>query len=117
MDEKGNKNIVPMLVAYDYKLKKYNIYGSIFPSNNPKLSFFTTKNPFAGLEKYSKYFNDVKEEKIRLGMPEKMLIMAWGEPDDINESVGIWGTHKQYVYGSGQYVYVENGFITSWQDF
>jgi len=65
----------------------------------------------------SYWFKVAKNEKIQIGMPEKYLILSWGEPDDINESVGIWGTHKQYVYGSGQYVYVENGFITSWQDF
>lgn len=57
----------------------------------------------------------ILEKKIALGMSEKALIKSWGKPDDINTSVGRWGVHKQYVYGS-QYVYVENGEITAWQD-
>ena len=52
-----------------------------------------------------------------LDMPEKMLIMSWGKPISINENVGSWGVHKQYVYGDfGPYVYVENGKVTSWQN-
>ena len=54
---------------------------------------------------------------IFLGMSEKALLLSWGDPEDVNTSVGDWGTHKQYVYGDfGPYVYVENGIVTSWQD-
>lgn len=57
----------------------------------------------------------ILEKKIALGMSEKALIESWGKPEDINTSVGSWGVHKQYVYDS-QYVYVENGKVTAWQD-
>ena len=64
----------------------------------------------------------ILEGKIFIGMSEAALIASWGRPNDINSSVGSWGVHKQYVYGtyssysSPRYVYVENGFVTSWQN-
>lgn len=58
----------------------------------------------------------VKKEVIRIGMSECSLYASWGDPKDINSSVGRWGVHKQHVYGGRQYVYTENGRITAWQD-
>jgi len=58
----------------------------------------------------------INERKIRRGMTECGLNASWGGHPKINNSVGSWGVHKQYVYGSGSYVYVENGKVTSWQN-
>ena len=64
----------------------------------------------------------IKEKKIRIGMSEEALIASWGRPRKINRSVGSYGVHKQYVYGSYSkysspaYVYVDNGKVSSWQD-
>jgi hypothetical protein len=49
-------------------------------------------------------------------MPEKLLILSWGIPNKINETVGSWGTNKQYVYVDN-FVYIEKGYITSWQSY
>lgn len=57
--------------------------------------------------------NLILKQQITLGMSEEALIESWGKPRDINESVGVWGVHKQYVYPSA-YVYIENGIISSW---
>ena len=57
----------------------------------------------------------IGERKIGLGMSEKALVCAWGEPDDSHRSVGSWGVHTQYIYPDA-YVYTENGKVTSWQD-
>jgi hypothetical protein len=57
----------------------------------------------------------VRAEKIQLGMSEAALLCSWGRPQSVNRSVGVWGEHKQYIYGR-VYVYVENGKVTSWQD-
>ena len=68
------------------------------------------------IEKYGeKTAEAIIKQKIFRGMSESALVESWGRPEEINSSVGSWGTHKQYVYGSGNYVYVENGVITSWQ--
>jgi hypothetical protein len=58
----------------------------------------------------------VSKSLIWIGMTEEMLYDSWGQPEDINTSVTRYGTRKQYVYGSGQYVYVENGKVDAWQD-
>lgn len=52
---------------------------------------------------------------LSIGMYEYELKALLGLPESVNTSVGSWGTHKQYVYPSGWYVYVENGKVTSWQ--
>jgi hypothetical protein len=70
---------------------------------------------------YVKKYGPVNGEKVAkgliwIGMTEQMLIDSWGQPEDINASVTRYGSRKQYVYGSGQYVYVENGIIDSWQN-
>lgn len=58
----------------------------------------------------------VQKEVIRMGMSECSLYASWGEPNDVNRSVGAWGVHKQHIYDKSQYVYTENGRIKSWQD-
>jgi hypothetical protein len=62
-------------------------------------------------------FNLIKNNKIAMGISEQVLTCSWGAPNRINDTVGHWGAHRQYVYGSGQYVYVENGVVKSWQSF
>ena len=57
----------------------------------------------------------IYENKIWIGMTKEMAIDSWGEPDDINRTVGNWGVHEQWIYGN-TYVYFENGKLTSWQD-
>jgi hypothetical protein len=58
----------------------------------------------------------ILERKIWIGMTEAMLLDSWGEPEDINTTVNRYVTRKQYVYGSGRYVYVENGKVDAWQN-
>lgn len=55
----------------------------------------------------------IMSNQIYIGMSEEALIESWGKPDHINEDVGAWGVHKQYVYW-GDYVYIENGKISSY---
>ena len=68
-----------------------------------------------------KDWQDIENDRIRLGMREMVLVCSWGRPDSVNESVGSWGVHKQWVYRAcdsckAQYVYTENGKITSWSN-
>lgn len=57
----------------------------------------------------------IVEGKVWIGMTKEMMIESWGQPEDINRSVGSWGVHEQCIYGD-TYVYVENGKVASWQD-
>lgn len=56
-----------------------------------------------------------QKQIIKLGMSKCQMYASWGFPDRTNRSVGRWGSNEQHVYGSN-YVYSENGRITSWQD-
>jgi len=72
-------------------------------------------------EKFISIYGSINGKKIAkrtiwIGMTEKMLIDSWGIPEDINTTVTKYITRKQYVYGIGQYVYVQNGFVDSWQN-
>jgi hypothetical protein len=58
----------------------------------------------------------ILEGKIWIGMTEQMLLESWGKPEDINSTVTRYGTSKQFVYGLGRYVYVENGKVDAWQN-
>lgn len=59
----------------------------------------------------------ILQGKIRLGMTKEQVIASWGKPERVNRSVGTWGIHEQWVYGTfGPYLYFENGILTSWQD-
>ena len=70
---------------------------------------------------YVKKYGQMNGEKVAkgliwIGMTEQMLIDSWGQPDDINTTVTRYGSRKQYVYGLGQFVYVVNGIVDSWQN-
>jgi hypothetical protein len=55
---------------------------------------------------------------VKIGMTAKTVRekTSWGEPNSINRSVGKWGVHEQWVYEGGDYLYFENGKLTSLQN-
>ena len=57
----------------------------------------------------------VDQRRIEVGMSELALLCSLGE-NKVNRTVTAGGTHKQYVYGFGVFVYVENGTVVGFQD-
>lgn len=62
----------------------------------------------------------IADGTITMGMTGEMVQMARGKPDDINRTVGVWGSHEQWVYESSSFtnwtfLYFENGILTGWQ--
>lgn len=55
-------------------------------------------------------------QKIWIGMTNEMARYSWGEPIEINRTVGSWGVNEQWVYSGDVFLYFENGILTSWQD-
>lgn len=88
---------------YDEKIKAEQI------AKQEKLKRLTAK--------YGKYYAKlIADGRVARGMTKEMAREAWGEPDDINVSVGSWGRHEQWVYDRwDSYLYFENGKLTSWQ--
>jgi hypothetical protein len=64
----------------------------------------------------------IKKEKIAIGMSERALILALGQPYRVNEKIGSWGIHKEYIYGGYgpdskiTHVYLENGQVARWEE-
>lgn len=76
-------------------------------------NYFYTFNP---IDKWSNSIvNAINNHKILLGMTNDQIVSSWGYPDKINNSVGDWGVHEQWIYGRS-YLYLENGTLKSWQD-
>lgn len=57
----------------------------------------------------------ILEGKVRIGMTKDMCEESWGHPDDINKTIGSWGTHEQWVYGNS-YLYFEGDKLTAIQN-
>ena len=60
--------------------------------------------------------NDMLKGYVRIGWTKEMCIEAWGRPKDINKTTGNYGVHEQWVYGGGNYLYFENGKLTTIQN-
>lgn len=63
------------------------------------------------------------EGNVKIGWSKEMCREAWGRPDKINTTRGIWGVHEQWVYEySDEFsydifcLYFENGILTTIQD-
>jgi len=58
----------------------------------------------------------ILEGKVGVGMTPDEVKQSWGSPSRVNSHVGAYGRSEQWVYQRGgvtQYVYVENGAVTS----
>jgi len=54
---------------------------------------------------------------VRIGMTQKQVIAsAWGRPESVNKTIGSFGTHEQWVYGNGNFLYFENGILKTIQN-
>jgi hypothetical protein len=47
---------------------------------------------------------------------EEALASSWGRPESVNRTTNAYGTREQWVYGGGNYLYFENGVLTSIQN-
>ena len=58
-----------------------------------------------------------KKEGVSIGMTqEEVIASSWGKPQSVNRTTGTWGTHEQWVYGGKNYLYFENGTLSSIQN-
>ena len=126
-EEIKSNNLQPVKVLKLYL--KINGHGG-----NPFSSFYLLvemengKTAYIGFEyvyrempsEFSKFDKKTQEaitgHKVILGMTKEAVILSWGEPKDIHKTVGSWGVHEQWVYGSRTFLYFEDGKLTSWQD-
>lgn len=77
-------------------------------------NFFTMEDPKRNFKGNDETWDLITQGKIKIGMTESELILSWGLPKKVNETVVSGRANKQYVYYD-QYVYVDNGLVTSFQ--
>lgn len=58
---------------------------------------------------------DIVEHRATIGMTEAMVRLAWGDPISISRTTTAAGTREQWVYGSSQHLYLDNGKVTAIQ--
>ena len=58
---------------------------------------------------------DIENHRVSIGMTKNQCIGAWGRPNDINRTEGVYGVHEQWCYDNFKYLYFENGILTTIQ--
>ena len=58
----------------------------------------------------------IEEGKVFIGMTAEQARMSWGKPKEINKTITGNVKHEQWVYGSGSYLYFDNGILRSIQN-
>lgn len=57
-----------------------------------------------------------KKRGVTIGMTQEQVTgSSWGKPSKINTTITAGGRHEQWVYGGSNYLYFENGTLTSIQ--
>lgn len=58
----------------------------------------------------------IMNKQVRRGMTAEQCRASWGRPQDINRTTGSFGVHEQWVYDGYNYLYFEDGILTTIQN-
>jgi hypothetical protein len=90
------------------------------PVKNRLLSEFMVDDPKLLYKFSEKTWQAIYKRQVFLGMNKEEASMSWGLPESINETITPAGKIEQWVYHfysttKGEYLYFENGILTSLQ--
>ncbi len=98
--------------------KKINISGAGQADPSSNVSNYWRRE-IARQTRNEKVESAISEGRVFIGMEADDARRSWGNPTKINTSIGSYGKHEQWVYerrnSRSQYVYIENGVVTSTQ--
>ena len=57
----------------------------------------------------------LEAHRIRVGLTDLQVLLAWGKPTSVNTTVTKQGSSQQWVYATGDYVYISGGKVTAFQ--
>jgi hypothetical protein len=58
-----------------------------------------------------------RKRGVTIGMTaDEVLASSWGKPESVNKTTNSYGTREQWVYGGRNYLYFEDGKLTSIQN-
>jgi hypothetical protein len=104
-DEAGQKGY------FDIAMSETN--RSSGPGHGPA-SFSTImsdSDPKAGHNWSSDVWKAIENGKVLQGMTTEQVLLSLGEPLDVSRSTIGSQTHEQWVYGSGNYLYFDDGIL------
>jgi hypothetical protein len=61
-------------------------------------------------------------EEVFAGMTTDMALFSWGQPDEIEQRSGTWGSVEKWTYGvtsqgeGFKYLHFKNGRLDEWRD-
>ena len=89
-----------------------------YPDVGAKNKEFATRQIAAAERKEKEAERKQKRSQgVNIGMSkEDVLASSWGRPGKVNTTINVYGAHEQWVYGSRNYIYFENGVVTSIQN-
>lgn len=58
----------------------------------------------------------ILSRSVRIGFTKEMCRLAWGAPEKINRTTTKWGTSEQWCYPSGNYLYFDDGKLSTIQN-
>jgi hypothetical protein len=70
----------------------------------------------AKLEREQKRLASLPGVKIGMTANDVRNKSNWGSPNKINRTITAFGTHEQWVYGGGNYLYFDNGILRTIQN-
>lgn len=108
---------------YIYKDKGGKVLlNNVDPSGNfdkftKKVKVTYYKDTEEGKQEIERRAQLAKKPAAAIGMTKKQVLnnTNWGEPNSINTTTNKYGTHEQWVYGDYQYLYFDNGKLTTIQ--
>ena len=102
-----------------YKKQKELGYGfeDVWVTDDTKPNYRIT-NVDDAIAYQTPYCTQSKLPGVKIGMTAKQVIekTSWGKPKEVNKTTTRYGTHEQWVYGGRNYLYFENGILTSVQN-
>ena len=103
--------ILSLLLQNEYNAK---IVFDVENINDEKF-MINTENAQKYKENYGEFWNKILRNIVSIGMNREMVKISWGEPEDINKTIHDGFITEQWVYGSRNYVYFNNGIVTAIQ--
>ena len=58
----------------------------------------------------------IGKHRVSLGFTERQCELAWGRPERINRTTNNWSTHEQWCYSNYNYLYFDDGVLTTIQN-
>jgi hypothetical protein len=60
----------------------------------------------------------ISRQEITRGMSQQEIYMSWGQPDKVMSSPGASGFLEEWIYFDRRiHLFINNGFLTNWQQF